>query len=323
MLPTLATAGPERADRLGDGVASPVPALATAPSRWWSLDDDLAPTVAALLAARQPFALATAVTADGGPRRVGAQMILAADQSWGSLSGGCLEADLAWHARLALVDGRPRRLVYGRGSPWPDIQLACGARLEVLLEPMRPGDPAMAAWTRLARERALARYVSDGVRRWCGPAEALIAEAWPVDVLLAPRQRLLVLGSDPFAHAIAEAGWHQGWDVQSIPAARTMADLGGWVPDLWTAAAVATHDEERDHEALAVLLPSRAGFVGLLGARSRIERRRRGLRAAGLTEEQLGRLRAPIGLPLGGRSPREVAVAVVAEVIRERAWTSP
>jgi len=181
----------------------------------------------------------------------------------------------------------------------------------------------MEAWAHLAQERTLGRYLSDGVRRWCGPADAPVDGAWPADVLLAPRQRLLVLGADPFAQAIAEAGRHQGWEVRRTLAVRTMADLDGWVPDLWTAVAVATHDEDRDHEALALLLPSRAGLVGVLGARSRIEARRERLQAAGLSAAQVSRLRAPIGLPLGGRNPREVAAAVVAEVIRERAWTSP
>ena len=73
-----------------------------------------------------------------------------------------------------------------------------------------------------------------------------------------------------------------------------------------------------DHAALAVALPSEAPYVGLLGARRRLAERLDRLRAAGLTDRDLQRLRAPIGLDLGGKAPWEIAIAVVGEVIALR-----
>ncbi len=80
--------------------------------------------------------------------------------------------------------------------------------------------------------------------------------------------------------------------------------------------AVATHDAELDEEALAAALASEAGYVGVLGSRRRLPERLAGLRLRGLSETQISRLKAPIGLPLAGKSPWEIAVAVIGEVIQ-------
>jgi len=88
--------------------------------------------------------------------------------------------------------------------------------------------------------------------------------------------------------------------------------------DAGTAVAVLTHDPKLDDPALRAALPSPAFYVGALGSRNTQEKRRRRLLEAGLTEAQVGRLRAPIGLDLGGRSPEEIAVSVMAEVVAVR-----
>jgi len=81
------------------------------------------------------------------------------------------------------------------------------------------------------------------------------------------------------------------------------------------AVAVLTHDPKLDDPALRVALPSPAFYVGALGSRSTNSKRRERLLAAGLAAEHLERLRAPIGLDLGGSSPREIALSVLAEIL--------
>jgi len=81
---------------------------------------------------------------------------------------------------------------------------------------------------------------------------------------------------------------------------------------------VATHDAELDHAALAKALPSAAFYVGALGARRRLPDRQAWLAAAGLAEADIARLRAPIGLDIGGKAPWEVAIAVLAEITAEQ-----
>ena len=104
-------------------------------SDWYpaGMEDDMRPRMFEAAGRGRPFALVTIVAAEGGgPRGVGAQMVVTADDMGGFLSGGCIEADVALHARECLVDGEPRRLVYGRGSPFVDARLPCGGRLELL-----------------------------------------------------------------------------------------------------------------------------------------------------------------------------------------------
>jgi xanthine dehydrogenase accessory factor len=85
-----------------------------------------------------------------------------------------------------------------------------------------------------------------------------------------------------------------------------------------TAVAVLTHDPKLDDPALRAALPSPAFYVGALGSKATQARRRQRLLEAGLTEAQLARLHAPIGLDLGGRAPEEIALAVMAQVVAVR-----
>jgi xanthine dehydrogenase accessory factor len=298
--------------------------------------DDARPALRKAAEEGEPLALATIVHLDGGgPRPVGTQMTITQRSVSGFLSGGCLEGDVAAHAVSVLEDGAPRRLVYGAGSPWPDIRLLCGARIEIQLERLAPDDRATAELLALTGRRAPAVWLSDGERRAAGPADAPPA-AWQgaFGKRFVPVPRLVVLGSDPTALAIAALGAQAGCETTLVrpkgptepPPISGIAyrrdDPGEALQaiglDPWTAVAVATHDAELDHHALVVALPSAAFYVGALGARRRLPDRQEWLRQAGLDEKAIARLHAPIGLDIGGKAPWEVAVAVVAEIVAER-----
>src|SRR5581483_2173636 len=145
----------------------------------FGLGDDARPALAEARAAGVPAALATITALDGGgPRPVGTQMVIAEGVLSGFLSGGCLEGDVAGHAQSVLDDGEPRRLVYGTGSPWPDIRLLCGARIDILLERIEPDDAAVSTLLELWRAREPAVWLTDGRRRVCAPEGAAPAP-WP------------------------------------------------------------------------------------------------------------------------------------------------
>jgi xanthine dehydrogenase accessory factor len=86
-------------------------------------------------------------------------------------------------------------------------------------------------------------------------------------------------------------------------------------PDEGTYIAVISHDEKLDNPALAVALKSPARYVGVLGTRKKISQRFAVLRELGVTDEQLGRLRAPIGMNLGAVLPDEIALSILAEMV--------
>ena len=136
----------------------------------FGLGDDSRPALAAARASATPVALITIVGLDGGgPRPVGTQMVVGEGILSGFLSGGCLEGDVVGHAQACLVDGEPRRLVYGTGSPWPDIRLLCGARIDLLVERIAPDDAAVGELLALREARRPAVWISDGRRRVCAP----------------------------------------------------------------------------------------------------------------------------------------------------------
>ena len=298
----------------------------------YGLADDIRPALRAAVAKGSAVALATIVGLDGGgPRPVGTQMLIGEEGLSGFLSGGCLEADIAAHAATVLASGEPARLIYGQGSPWPDIRLLCGSRVEVLLEALTPDDAAVASLLALGEARVPALWLSDGWRRACGPLgdpPETWSGAWAK--IYPPATRLIVVGADPTALAIATLGAQAGLETTLVrprgpidpPPAAGIAyrreppgeALGALAPDPWTAVAVATHDAALDHEALAAALPSPAFYVGALGARRRAPERIAALAAAGVDAANLERLVSPIGLDLGGKAPWEVAIAVLAQI---------
>jgi xanthine dehydrogenase accessory factor len=285
--------------------------------------------------AGKPAALVTLIRAEGGsPRPVGTQMVFAEGLVAGHLSGGCVEGDVALHAEACLADGQPRRLVYGEGSPWPDIRLLCGAGIELLVERVGPEDRALAELLAAFEARRPVAWITDGLRREVHPLDH--QRPWAVAVMrpYEPAFRLVVTGGDPTALAIASLGAQAGFEttlvrpngplepppLPGVAYRREAADaaLAAIGLDRWTAVAAATHDMDHDQAALGAALPSEAFYVGLLGARSRLPERLDRLRASGVSEAALARLHAPIGLDLGGKAPWEVAVAVIAEVMIAR-----
>lgn len=85
-----------------------------------------------------------------------------------------------------------------------------------------------------------------------------------------------------------------------------------------TAIAMLTHDPKIDDPALKIALDSPAFYIGALGSRKTQEKRRQRLMANGISEEQISRLHGPIGLEIGGESPEEIALAIMAEVVASR-----
>lgn len=90
-----------------------------------------------------------------------------------------------------------------------------------------------------------------------------------------------------------------------------------------TAIATLTHDPKLDDPALEVALPSQAFYVGALGSKRTHEKRRRRLIERGVTEDELSRLHAPIGLSIGSRSPEEIALSVMGQIVAIRNGVAP
>lgn len=305
----------------------------------FGLVDDVRPALAAILEGARPGALATLVAVDGpSPRPVGAQMAIAPDgKAAGGVSGGCVEGSVAIIGREVASQGAPRLVVFGAGSPYLDIKLVCGSRIEVFIERAAPEDETLRAVVE-AREarRSMVRTVT---RAGCAAVEppdrrrgALAGvEGDVVWRRYDPPTRLMIFGGDPVALATAQLGLAAGMETilvrrlgpQSAPV--NIADdylamapddaLAETPPDAWTAIVTTTHDLDEDHECLERALPSPAFYVGALGSRRRLADRIAKLERAGLPWDAIRRLRAPVGMDIGAATPMEIALSILAEIV--------
>jgi xanthine dehydrogenase accessory factor len=148
-----------------------------------------------------------------------------------------------------------------------------------------------------------------------------------------PQLRLVIVGGVHIASALTHQAKSLGYQVyivdprSSFGSKERFPDVDGLISewpdkalmelglDRYTAVAVLSHDPKLDDPALQVALPSDAFYVGALGSRETQRKRRLRLEDSGLSEEDLSRLKGPIGLNLGGRSPAEIALSILAEVV--------
>jgi xanthine dehydrogenase accessory factor len=283
-------------------------------------------------------ALATVVaTRRSAPRPVGSKLVVSeAGELLGSVSGGCVESDVALQAAEVIAEGTPRLLTYGIDDEqaW-SIGLPCGGEIDVFVERFEGelnGSPGVTL-TVLEGERAGERRVVplDGVER--GPSRVLELEGEAVfaDVIADP-PNLVVVGATDTAEELCRAAKALGWRTTVIdprPALVTRERLPSpdelvtaWPDELGadadTAVVVLTHEERLDVPALNAALASPAFYIGAIGSRRTQAKRRERLLDAGLTDGQLDRLAGPAGLDLGAHTPAETAVSILAEVLAVR-----
>jgi xanthine dehydrogenase accessory factor len=286
-------------------------------------------------------AVATVVsTIRSAPRQPGAKMVIPEEGRFsGSVSGGCVEADVVERAKKLFAGGPPELVHYGVGDDeaW-EVGLSCGGEIDVWLELV---DPAL--WNEVRAlldedgygmlftntetgEKRLERGVlgSTGLRD-----DGIFAE-----VVEGPL-RVVVFGAAEAAEHLCAYGRELGWrttvvdprgalaTAERIPSADRLVqawpeELEGLV-DERTAVVTLSHEERLDIPAIAAALRAGARYVGAIGAKRTHERRRARLLEQGFTEDEIARIHGPAGLDLGGRAPAQVALAIAAEIVAETA----
>ena len=264
----------------------------------------------ALAEARTPFVLATVVWRRGpSSGQQGSKAVILTDGTVrGWLGGACAEPTVVLQAREALLDGQPRLLMLGES----DAGGGAGA----------PGG--------CAADGGGGGGVGEGgvrsVPMACENDGALEVYLEPVH----PRPQLVVVGRSPAVHALALMGQALEWEVvvideggkpdeHPVPAlVRTTLDFSDLGVGVSSAVVVATQGHY-DDLALEEALRTEAPYVGLVAARKRADAVRERLAVRGVPPDQLARISAPAGLDLGRLSNRELAVAILADLVALRA----
>lgn len=264
----------------------------------------------------------------------------------GSVSGGCVEDDLIHRIRTGDFDqpqdarrpGRPSMIAYGVTKEEASrFGLPCGGTLRLVQEPVN--DPA---WLRelLARTSAhelVARTLdlATGTVR-LAPARrgmAMSFDGQTLTTVFGPRWRLLLIGAGQLSQAVAAMAQMLDFEVlccdpreeysgtMRIEGVRHLPGMPDDVvlelqPDPHTAIVALTHDPKLDDMALMEALKSDAFYVGALGSRrNQAARKQRLAEHFDLSPAELERLHGPVGLDIGGKTPAEIAVSIVAEIV--------
>lgn len=251
----------------------------------------------------------------------------------GTLSSGCVESDIAHHARQALAEGKPRTIRYGRGSPFIDIQLPCGGGLEILLLP----NPNRALLRQVGQARAARQVCVLGIDPQTGAIALQDSGQTGMDgsrfiLRIEPELRFLVFGKGPEAFTFAALVHSVGFPCLLIsPDSETLdraAVTGcptrqvirpGWPGDLqvdgWTAILLFFHDHDWEPAILQGALGTPAFYIGSQGSQRAAATRKLVLAELGVSEDQMARLHGPVGLIHSARDARTLAVSVLAEVM--------
>jgi len=298
--------------------------------------------------------LATVIETWGtAPRPVGSLLAICQDGRFeGSVSGGCIEGAVIKESETVFENGKPRSMTFGVSDEqaW-EVGLTCGGEITVYLrkipsaeylknieaaiptvvaidldtgEDWRMGESEFPSTLGVAAQNALTDDKSGKVTDTPYFLQALN-----------PPLRMIVVGAVHITQALAPMATLAGFDVSVIdprqayatperfPDVRLLTDwpdeaMAKIKPDARTAVVLLCHDSKIDDPGLIAALKSDAYYIGALGSRRTQEKRRNRMFEEGFSEDDLARIKGPVGLDLGGRSHAEIAVSILAEAIAMR-----
>ncbi|MDP1655089.1 MAG: XdhC family protein [Hylemonella sp.] len=264
----------------------------------------------------------------------------------GSVSGGCVEDDLIARTKAALSAGtadqtstKPSLIAYGvTKEEAARFGLPCGGTLRLVQEPLREVSWVETLLARTAEHRLMARtlhlatgdvVLTDAVR-----GQGMTFDGQTLSTVFGPKWRLLLIGAGQLSQAVAQMAGMLDFEVLvcdpreeyaavlEIAGVQRVAGMPDDVvrellPDAHTAIVALTHDPKLDDMALLEALKSAAFYVGALGSRrNQAVRRQRLAEHFDLSAEELARLHGPVGLHIGAKTPAEIAVSIVAEIVQ-------
>jgi xanthine dehydrogenase accessory factor len=288
-------------------------------------------------------ALGTIVKTWGSaPRPVGAMVAIRDDgQVQGSVSGGCVEDDLIDKVKAKLPQWtKPELFTYGitneEATRWG---LPCGGTLQLVMEPLSDRSGIQELLQKIGSQQLVKRHLEmDSGKATLEPGrwqDVLEFDGRVLSAVHGPRWRLVLIGAGQLTRYLAEMAhmldyhvtvvdpreeYAAGWDVRGVPLDRGMPDdvVRELNLDGHSAVVALTHDPKLDDLALMEALKSAAFYVGAIGSKKNNDARRMRLREFDVSQDEIARLRGPVGLYIGSKTPPEIAVAILAEMTAVR-----
>ncbi len=309
-----------------------------------SIDIEVLRTALDWLGRGRRVVLGTVVRTWGSaPRPPGSMMIIRDDgQVAGSVSGGCIEDDLIRRVAAGeLALHHPEATIYGQtAEEVRRFGLPCGGSVQVVLEPLGEAsglDELLKAIESSQRVQRSLDMATGAVRLTrADGGEQVFFDSRVLRTVHGPQLRLLIIGGGQLSRYLASMAvmldyrvtvceprteYHEGWDaLPGVSLSTRMPDdeVLAMQPDDSTAVVALTHDPKLDDLALMEALRGPAFYVGALGSRHNNARRRERLLEFDVSAEQAARLHGPVGLRLGGLTPPEIAMSIIAEMTAVR-----
>lgn len=279
----------------------------------------------------EPFAIAVITGTEGGAvRSPGAMMVVdSLGNSMGYLSGGCIDSDVAVQALATLKSGNPMRLRYGKGSPFLDIRLPCGGAIDLLVVPQPDAIVLRSAIEALEARKHCALSLSE-TQFELSQANDVQGAAFHYRPNL--KLRIAGKGSEPIA--LAKLARLSGMDAEiwspddaclkaseilnlNAICLSTPAAIPEHNDDTETAFILMFHDTEWEAALLEAAIAGSAFYIGAVGSRSTHAKRCDELRGRGVPEQNLSRIRGPVGIVPSARDASTLAISILAEVVQE------
>jgi xanthine dehydrogenase accessory factor len=277
------------------------------------------------------------------PRPPGSMMVIRDDgQVAGSVSGGCIEDDLIRRvAQGELALRLPETTTYGASAEEAQrFGLPCGGSVQIVLEPLSNQSQLRALLSGIEAHQQLQRELdmATGVVKLVAATEGdkVLFDGHKLVTVHGPRLRLLIIGGGQLSRYLASMAqmldyqvtvceprteYHEGWEqLSGVTLSTTMPDdlVLSMNLDSNSAVVAITHDPKLDDLALMEALRTPAFYVGALGSRHNNDVRRARLLEFDVSPDEAARMRGPVGLRLGGLTPPEIALSIVAELTAMR-----
>ncbi len=257
----------------------------------------------------------------------------------GSVSGGCIEDDLVAR-RGEFVGATPILQSYGVSAEEARrFGLPCGGQLEVVIEAALDVLRLDTLFAKISAGEVFARIVNLSHGGWtyrlASPTDETMRNEIEFTCIHGPRWRMLIIGASEIARYLAELAatldfqvfvcdpreeYHTAWRVPGSVFVDGMPDdaVLAFKPDGHTVIITVSHDPKLDDMALMEALKTPAFYIGAVGSKKTSLERRARLREFDLTDAQVARLHGPVGLGIGSRTPPEIAIAILAELVAAR-----
>ena len=307
--------------------------------------DDILTPMSVWLKENRKVSLATVISTWGSsPRPVGGQMAIDSNgEIIGSVSGGCIEGAVITEGINSINDGKTRVKDYGisNNMAW-EVGLACGGELKVLIQPLDIQDKIVFSIVNSIKNRETVKLridCSNGLRiidnTLTNQTSLYDKEKNEFIHVIDPKPRLFVVGAVHIAQALISVAAITDFEIilidprehfateKRFPNCKILTEwpdiaLSRFNLDKSTHLVTLTHDPKIDDPALIYSLKKNIGYIGSLGSKKTHQKRCERLTSLGFSDNDINKIHAPIGLDIKGKTPAEIAVSIIAEIISFR-----